>query len=81
MMNFFRLIKTILLAFFFSLFISCGGDKELPVALYYEYDQDLPLLDSVRLISDSADYSLFYITYQSVHDKKVTALLTLPKKV
>ena len=81
MMNFFRLIKTILLAFFFSLFVSCGGDKELPVALYYEYDQDLPLLDSVRLLTDTTDYSLFYITYQSVHDEEVTALLTLPKKV
>jgi cephalosporin-C deacetylase-like acetyl esterase len=80
MMNFFRLIRTGLFASFLALFISCGGDKELPVALYYEYDQDLPLLDSVRLLTDTSDYSLFYLTYQSVHDEKVTALLTLPKK-
>lgn len=77
-MNSFRLIKTILPAFIFTLLISCGGEEELPVAKYYEYDQDLPLLDSVRLIADSTDYSLFYITYHSVHDQKVTALLTLP---
>ncbi|MCK4992412.1 MAG: hypothetical protein KAS29_18065, partial [Bacteroidales bacterium] len=80
MMNFFRFFKTVLFASFLALFISCGGDKELPVALYYEYDQDLPLLDSVRLLTDTTDYSLFYLTYQSVHDKKVTGLLTLPGK-
>ena len=57
---------------------SCGGDKELPVAKYYEYDQDLPLLDSVRLVTDTTDYKLFYVTYRSVHDKIVTGLLTLP---
>jgi len=79
MMNFFRLIKTALFASFFVLFISCGNDNELPVDLYYEYDQDLPLLDSVHLLTDTTEYSLFYLTYQSVHDKKVTALLTLPK--
>lgn len=79
MMKFFRLIKTALFVSFLTLFISCGGDKELPVALYYEYDQDLPLRDSVLLLKDSTDYSLFYLSYQSVHDKKVTALLTVPK--
>jgi cephalosporin-C deacetylase-like acetyl esterase len=79
-MNFFRLIKTVLFASFLALFISCGGDKELPVAKYYEYDQDLPLLDSVRLLTDTTDYSLFYLTYQSVHDCQVSALLTVPKQ-
>jgi len=81
MMNFSKFIKAALFTSFLALFISCGGDKELPVALYYEYDQDLPLLDSVRLLTDTTDYSLFYLTYQSIHDEKVTALLTLPKKV
>jgi uncharacterized protein len=80
MMNFFRCGKKALVASILSTLISCGGDKELPVAHYYEYDQDLPLLDSVRLLTDTTDFSLYYLTYQSVHDKKVTALLTLPKK-
>jgi cephalosporin-C deacetylase-like acetyl esterase len=80
MMNFFRLIKAILPAFIFALFISCGGEKELPVAKYYEYDQDLPLLDSVHLLRDTTDHQLFYLSYQSVHDQKVTALMTLPKE-
>ena len=60
--------------------ISCGGKKELPVAKYYEYDQDLPLMDSVRLVKDTTDYTLFYLTYRSVHDTEVTGLLTLPGK-
>ena len=82
-MNFFRLkvpLKTVLFASFLATLISCSGDKELPVAKYYEYDQELPLLDSVRLITDSADFKLFYLTYRSVHDTKVTGLLTLPGK-
>ena len=80
MKDFSRFLKAVIFASILPLFISCGGDKELPVALYYEYDHDLPLLDSVRPLADSTDHSLFYITYQSVHDEKVTALLSLPKK-
>lgn len=74
------LIKTAFLIILLATFFSCGGKKELPVDQYYEYDQDLPLLDSVRLVTDTSDYKLFYLTYRSVHDKKVTGLLTIPQK-
>ncbi len=70
-------------AFFAALIISlisCGGKKELPVAKYYEYDQDLPLLDSVRLVKDTSAYRLYYLTFHSVHDTEVTGLLSLPGK-
>ena len=77
-MRFFNISRTGIFISFLTLFLSCGGDKELPVALYYEYDQDLPLLDSVHQLADSTAFKLFYLTYQSVHDKKVTALLSLP---
>ena len=63
--------KPILTLLIFA-FVSCSQDEKLPVAKYYEYDKDLPLLDSVRLVTDTTDYSLFYFTYRSVHDKKVT---------
>lgn len=72
-----------IISVFFILFISlmsCGGNKQLPVAKYYEYDQDLPLLDSVRFMKDTTDYTLFYLTYHSVHDIEVTGLLALPGK-
>jgi cephalosporin-C deacetylase-like acetyl esterase len=58
---------------------SCGYREELPVSKYYEYDRDLPLQDSLELVKDTADYSLYYVTYRSEHNKKVTGLLTLPK--
>ena len=51
------------------------------MAKYYEHDQDLPLQNSVRLVKDTTDHSLFYLTYRSVHDKVVTGLLTIPKEV
>ncbi|MEN8226719.1 MAG: alpha/beta fold hydrolase [Bacteroidota bacterium] len=78
MMHFFK--KGASFAILFILLISCSNDKKLPVSEYYEYDRELPLLDSVRLVTDTTDYKLFYLTYQSVHDKKVTGLLTLPGK-
>lgn len=80
-MNSSRIIKTAVFVSLFALFTSCNGDQELPVAKYYEYDQALPLLDSVSLVSDTTDFQLFYLTYRSVHDKRVSALLTLPKNV
>lgn len=73
------LVKITSFAIFLFLLFSCGREKELPVAKYYEYDQNLPLHDSLQLLIDTTNYSLFYLTYQSVHDNEVTGLLTLPK--
>lgn len=80
MMNFFRFMKTALLASLLFIIMSCSSVKRLPVTKYYEYDWDLPLLDSVRQVKDTTDYSLFYLTYRSVHDETVTGLLSLPTK-
>ncbi len=52
----------------------------LKVTSYYEYDQRIPLKDSVRTIIDTTGFKLFSVGYNSVHDKRVTALLSLPKK-
>ena len=73
-------VKAASLAAIFIGLISCGGNKELPVAKYYEYDKDIPLQDSVRLVNDTTDYTLFYLTYRSVHDAEVSGLLSLPAK-
>jgi cephalosporin-C deacetylase-like acetyl esterase len=70
----------ILLAVLFISQVSCGGKEQLPLSSYYDYDPDLPLMDSVRLISDTAEGTLYYLTYRSVHDAEVTGLLTLPEK-
>ena len=50
------------------------------MARYYDYDMDLPLLDSARLLKDTTDHCLFCLTYRSVHDKEVTGLLSVPKQ-
>jgi cephalosporin-C deacetylase-like acetyl esterase len=71
--------NTLLAALFISL-LSCCGKKQLPVSRYYDYDHDLPLMDSLCLITDTADYVLYYLTYRSVHDAEVTGLLALPGK-
>lgn len=78
--NILALAKSISIIVLVISLISCGGNKELPVAKYYEYDQDLPLMDSVRLVKDTTDYTLFYLTYRSVHDAEVTGLLSVPAK-
>lgn len=62
----------------FTVLISCVSKQEISVLKYYEYDQELPLEDSVTLISDSLGYSLSSVEFTSVHNKKVTGLLSVP---
>jgi len=73
-------IKTILFILLLGFLFSCGSSKKIPVSKYYNYDKGHPLLDSVHVIKDTIDYKLSYITFQSVHNKKVTGLLTIPKE-
>jgi len=46
---------------------------------YYNYDFDLPLEDSVKLIDDASGVNLFSVEFKSTHNKTVTGLLTVPK--
>ncbi|MCD6596933.1 MAG: acetylxylan esterase, partial [Bacteroidales bacterium] len=59
--------------------VSCGGKKELPVAAYYNYDPELPLQDTLLNKADSANYTLLKVAFNSVHDKTVYGLLSLPE--
>ncbi|MCF6223235.1 MAG: acetylxylan esterase [Flavobacteriaceae bacterium] len=58
---------------------SCGTAEALPVAKYYEYDRDIPLKDSIKLIQNNENSKLYSLTYRSVHNKKVSGLLSIPK--
>jgi len=80
MMKISAFFKAAALAALFISLVSCGGKQSLPVAKFYEYDHELPLLDSVRPADDTSDQTMFYLTYRSVHDAEVTGLLTLPEK-
>ncbi len=69
----------LLLAFIIYHFIAGSREVCLPVSKYYNYDHDLPLLDSVRQIKDTTDYDLYYLTYRSAHNQWVTGLLSEPE--
>lgn len=58
---------------------SCIAKEELSVRSYYDYDRELPLEDSVKFLSDSLGYQLYSVEFTSVHDKRVTGLLSIPK--
>ena len=75
-----HLFNLIIISIIFSMFVSCSSKQEFSVYSYYNYDGDLPLKDSVTLLKDTSEYKLYYVTFRSVHNQKVTALLTVPKE-
>jgi uncharacterized protein len=62
-----------------GLFIhGCGGQRTVPVRVFYDYDASVPLSAQTRLVSDTGGYLQYHLTYRSAHEKKVTAFLYLP---
>jgi len=53
--------------------------ESLPVVSYYEYDQVIPLKDSVTVAVDSSNFQLLSVTFTSVNNRRVNGLLSLPK--
>jgi len=72
-------LKTVLYFITLLFFISCGSSKKFPISKYYNYDKSLPLRTTLKTVKDTTDYTLSYITYKSVHNKKVSGLLSVPK--
>ncbi len=54
-------------------------NESLPVSKFYDYDAAVPLKDSIYTVRDADNFEEFSIAYTSVHDKKVTGLLSIPK--
>lgn len=73
-------ILALLLVGFAAFKLVNDTSESLQVASFYNYDQSIPLKDSVQSIIDTTDFELLSVSYNSVHDKRVTALLSLPKK-
>lgn len=64
----------------FAIFNYITKTKEnLPVVKYYEYDQAIPLKDSVEVVIDTTSFKLLSVQYNSVNNRRVTGLLSLPK--
>ena len=60
------------------LLASCISKQELPVSKFYDYDFGLPLNDSVELIEDNDEVKIYSVSFTSIHNQKVTGLLTIP---
>ena len=69
---------SVLFSIVLAVLFSCVSKQEISVLKYYEYDRQLPLEDSVILLSDSLDYSLSSVEFTSIHNKRVTGLLSVP---
>ncbi len=71
------LIFFVFLGLVFSL-AGCGQRRSVSIAHFYDYDANFPLRPEVRLQEVTKVDSIFHVTYKSVHEQRVTALLSLP---
>jgi len=62
----------------FFLGISCFSKQELPVLKYYNYDHQLPLKDSIHLLSVEDGLKIYDVRFSSIHNQRVNGLLTVP---
>lgn len=69
---------SIIFAVFLLLGVSCISKKEFPVLKYYNYDLQLPLDDSVTLLSNEDGCRIYSVDFTSVHNSRVTGLLSIP---
>lgn len=72
-------IATIILLIFVAFRLVGTKSDSFPVSKYYGYDTSIPLKDSVHIAIDTTDFTTLTFTYNSVHNKKVSGLLSLPK--
>jgi cephalosporin-C deacetylase-like acetyl esterase len=59
---------------------SCVSKQDFPVQKFYNYDHELPLNDSIQLVSNDDGLKLYSVSFTSVHDKRVTGLLSVPSQ-
>ncbi|MBC8769713.1 acetylxylan esterase [Arenibacter sp. BSSL-BM3] len=72
-------IFAILLLLAFTIIYAGDTSENFPVSEYYGYDKAIPLKDTIKLLKDTTNYKLYHVSYNSVHDKNVTGLLSVPK--
>ena len=61
--------------------VSLSINNSFPVHKYYSYSKAVPLQDTLELLLDSSSFKLYSLKYNSVNDKKVTGLLSIPKHI
>ncbi len=70
-----NIIKNVIISIILLSFISCMEQESVDLEYFYEYDKNYPLDVLVDTLSDN----LFHISYNSVNNNRVTALLSLPE--
>lgn len=58
---------------------ACLTKREISLEEYYKYDHGLPLNTTIAKMNDSSEVEMYNIEFSSIHNKKVNALLTLPR--
>lgn len=76
-----QILKNSLAILFASLMFSCGTKENLPISKYYNYDRELPLKDTITKVDSADTYIMRHIDYFSINNKKVKALLSIPKNI
>jgi fermentation-respiration switch protein FrsA (DUF1100 family) len=69
-------------AIIFALGISAIAGEAAPAwpfANFFAYDADLPFNLEENIVKETGTYTLYHWTYDSTHDKRVTALFMMPK--
>lgn len=77
-----RLSASLFFIVLFSAVPCSAGEKDglfsrVTVEEFYNYDKKAPLNAEEEKVKETDDYIRYHITYNSVHDKKVTAVLTV----
>jgi len=73
-----KYLHVLYLALALTCILSCGRSESTSYLTSFQYDLEIPLYDSLQ--QDDVDQQLYYLTYRSVHDAKVTGIMTLPEK-
>ena len=71
-----NIVGQIFISIILILFISCMEQESIDLEYIYEYDKLFPLEVQVDTLTEN----LFHITYNSVNNNRVTALLSFPER-
>ena len=70
-----KIFKKTFIGLFMILFVSCMEQETVDLKYFYDYDKYYPY----DVVIDTISSNLSHISYNSVHNNRVTALLSLPK--
>lgn len=78
--NLYKFIALFALVAYLLFCAGCLQEKSISLDHYYDYDKNLPLNPVKELLLSRSDKTIWHITYASVHNERVTALLSFPKQ-